>query len=70
MQRYMLFAFVLFGVVVGLLAYGGQHGGALEALPNHVDGHAGGVRHLLVIETVVAQLVKDNLVSYGVWATP
>ena len=59
----MLFPFVLLHVEVGLLADGRSHGGMLEALPYHVDGQVGGVGHLLVEETVVAQFIEYNLVG-------
>ena len=59
----MFLLFMLFHVEMGLLAYAGGHGGVLEALPNDVDGQRGGVGHLLVKVTVVAQFVEDNLVG-------
>ena len=58
----MFLSLVLLGVKVSLLTDGGQHGSALEAVPHNVDSQRRGVRHLLVEEAVVAQLVKDNLV--------
>ena len=59
----MFLAFMLFHVNVCLLANGGEHGGALEAFPDDVNGHACGMCHLLVEETVVTQLVEHYLVG-------
>lgn len=63
MQRYVLLTLMLLHVYVRLFADGGGHGGTLEALPDDVDGHRGGVGHLLVEEAVVAELVKHYLIG-------
>ena len=63
MQGNVVFAFVLFEVELCLLADSRHHGGMLEALPHHVDGHGSRVGHLLIEEAVVAQFVEDNLVG-------
>ena len=53
----------LLSVEVGLLADGGSHGGALEAVPDDVDGQLRGMHHVGAVEAVVAQLVEDYLVG-------
>ena len=59
----MLLAFTLFHIVVDLLTDGGRHGGLAEAVENNVGGQGRRVRHVGLIETVIAQLVKDYLVG-------
>ena len=54
---------VALAVEVRLVADGGGHGGALEALPDDLDGQGRRVRHIGIIEAVVAELVEEELIG-------
>lgn len=58
-----------FGVVVGLLDGGWRHGGLLETVVDDIDSQGAGMGHVGTKETVVAQLVQNNLVGGEIMAT-
>ena len=60
---FMLRVFELFFVEETLIAGSGRHVGLLEAFPNDVDSHVGGVAQVAGVETIVAEFVEEYLVA-------
>lgn len=60
---FMLRVFELFFVEETLIAGSRRHVGLLEAFPNDVDSHVGGVAQVAGVETIVAEFVEEYLVA-------
>ena len=59
----MLLPFLLFHIVMGLLAHIRRHESLAETIPYHFDGQRRRMRHIGTVEPVVAQLVEHYLVG-------